>query len=129
MDISRSAQGRVATAQDRAGFPGWTAHLDTLLLHPDDGTTPVPLSLAEAALLRAFLQNANRLMTRAELQNDPGIRPGSRCGLGLTRGTAPDYSAAMLSAFSTRTAENLNSGIFPNGSIAGFVRIFAAAST
>jgi len=83
MDISRSAQGRVATAQDRAGFPGWTAHLDTLLLHPDDGTTPVPLSLAEAALLRAFLQNANRLMTRAELQNDPGIRPGSERALDI----------------------------------------------
>lgn len=83
MDISRSAQGRAATAQDRARFPGWTAHLDTLLLQPDDGTTPVPLSLAEAALLRVFLQNANRLMTRTELQNDPGIRPGSERALDI----------------------------------------------
>jgi len=94
-------------------------------------------------------------MTRAELQNDPGIRPGSERALDIRISrlrqklndspkapkllrtiygagyifTSDVAWAAMLSAFSTRTAENLNSGIFPNGSIAGFVRIFAAAST
>ena len=41
------------------------------------------------------------------------------------------YSAATLtsSAFSTRTALYLNSGILPKGSSAGLVRMLAAAST
>lgn len=44
--------------------------------------------------------------------------------------TNPYYSAATgASTFSTFTAENLSSGIFPNGSRAEFVRMFAAAST
>jgi hypothetical protein len=39
------------------------------------------------------------------------------------------YSAALRSwAFPARTAQNLNSGILPNGSSAGFVSRFAAAS-
>jgi hypothetical protein len=39
------------------------------------------------------------------------------------------YSAAVrISARSARTAQNLNSGIFPNGSSAGLVNRFAAAS-
>src|SRR5262245_10298054 len=47
---------------------------------------------------------------------------------GMTCGV---YSAATCraSAGSTFAAQNLNSGIFPNGSSAGLVRIFAAAST
>src|SRR5262249_50714718 len=41
------------------------------------------------------------------------------------------YSAASICGpiASTFAAQNLNSGIFPNGSSAGLVRIFAAAST
>lgn len=41
------------------------------------------------------------------------------------------HSAAMSEVFalSARTAENLNSGIFPNGSSAALVRMLAAAST
>ena len=41
------------------------------------------------------------------------------------------YSAATrrVSAGSTFAAQNLNSGILPNGSSAGLVRMFAAAST
>src|SRR6516165_3148346 len=40
------------------------------------------------------------------------------------------YSAAAFAAARvTFTAQNLNSGIFPNGSSAGLVRRFAAAST
>jgi hypothetical protein len=41
------------------------------------------------------------------------------------------YSAASLRgiAFSTLAAQNLNSGILPNGSSFGLVRILAAAST
>src|SRR3977135_2215689 len=44
---------------------------------------------------------------------------------------APPYSAASLttSARSTFAAQNLNSGIFPNGSSAGLVSRLAAAST
>ena len=39
------------------------------------------------------------------------------------------YSAALrISARSARTAQNLNSGILPNGSSAGLVSRFAAAS-
>jgi hypothetical protein len=39
------------------------------------------------------------------------------------------YSAAVrISAFSARTAQNLNSGILPNGSSAGLVSRLAAAS-
>jgi hypothetical protein len=39
------------------------------------------------------------------------------------------YSAALrTSARSARTAQNLNSGIFPNGSSAGLVNRLAAAS-
>ena len=42
---------------------------------------------------------------------------------------AADYSAAVrISSRSARTAQNLNSGIFPNGSSAGLVNRFAAAS-
>src|SRR6185312_1413415 len=47
----------------------------------------------------------------------------------FTRGRSA-YSAACIcgSAFSTRAAQNLNSGILPNGSSAGLVSLFAAAS-
>src|SRR5882724_5956558 len=37
-------------------------------------------------------------------------------------------AAALISAGSALTAQNLNSGIFPNGSSAGLVSRFAAAS-
>ena len=49
----------------------------------------------------------------------------------LIRPTSGAYSAASRcgSAFSTRAAQNLNSGILPNGSSAGLVSRFAAAST
>ena len=43
----------------------------------------------------------------------------------------PSYSAATGTAVatgSTRAAQNLNSGILPNGSSCGLVRTFAAAS-
>ncbi len=47
----------------------------------------------------------------------------------MTTELAAAYSAAVrISAFSARTAQNLNSGILPNGSSAGLVRRFAAAS-
>src|ERR1700730_3814385 len=45
-------------------------------------------------------------------------------------GHGPPYSAAavLISAGSARTAQNLNSGILPNGSSAGLVTRCAAAS-
>ena len=47
----------------------------------------------------------------------------------LPGGRVRDYSAAVRSStFSARTAQNLNSGILPNGSSAGLVSRFAAAS-
>ena len=39
------------------------------------------------------------------------------------------YSAAIPIVAATRQAANLNSGILPNGSTTGLVKIFAAAST
>ena len=39
------------------------------------------------------------------------------------------YSAAIPMVAATRQAANLNSGILPNGSTTGLVKIFAAAST
>ena len=41
----------------------------------------------------------------------------------------PKRDGWEVDAFSTRTAENLNSGILPNGSSAALVRMLAAAST
>lgn len=46
----------------------------------------------------------------------------------LRRGESNYSAAATASAFSTLAAQNLNSGIFPNGSSAGFVSRLAAAS-
>ncbi len=49
----------------------------------------------------------------------------------VPRSRYPRYSAASLtgSTRSTLAAQNLNSGIFPNGSSFGLVSRFAAAST
>ena len=63
--------------------------------------------------------------------------PGSRSapGSGSARGTCPRAPrrrergpGSQPWAFSIRTAQNLNSGIFPNGSISSIVSRFAAAS-
>ncbi len=91
---------------------------------------------------------------RGDLQGEPGAypqsqpdlsRPDPRPSVAMTRGRIGGvalwrrrvaveqssfvHSAAdCSSAFSARTAQNLNSGILPNGSSAGLVRRFAAAS-
>src|SRR6266702_367804 len=72
-------------------------------------------------------------------RSDCGAKQGLAAGRGQERlqlsigmpapGACEPYSAAVRSsAFSARTAQNLNSGILPNGSSAGLVKRFAAAS-
>jgi hypothetical protein len=52
-------------------------------------------------------------------------------GVSTSKYVSSDHSAAVCRTVSgtTRTAQNLNSGILPNGSRAGLVRRLAAAST
>lgn len=78
MDVSLSQTGRAPLHnQHVATFPGWTARFDTMLLEPDGDGPAVALTLAESALLKAFLQNANRVLSREELFSTQGIRAGS----------------------------------------------------
>ena len=51
------------------------------------------------------------------------------CVFGSYQMTRLAYSAAIPIVAATRQAANLNSGILPNGSTTGLVKIFAAAST
>ena len=51
------------------------------------------------------------------------------CIFGSYQMTRLAYSAAIPIVAATRQAANLNSGILPNGSTTGLVKIFAAAST
>lgn len=48
-------------------FFGWTANLSTFLLTHDDGDTK-KLSASEASLLLVFLNHANKLITREQMQ-------------------------------------------------------------
>jgi len=61
----------------------------------------------------------------------PGFRVRARARPAMTEwiGNAPYSAATRASTRSTRAAQYLNSGIFPNGSSAGLVRRLAAAST
>ncbi len=57
-----------------AQFGSWSVRFDRFELSPKSGGKPVPLSLAEAALLRLFLTMPNRLLTRDEIITAPGIQ-------------------------------------------------------
>ena len=68
----------------------------------------------------ALCRASTSCFSRAKKDVDGRVKPGH---------DEEPYSAALRnSAFSTRTAQNLNSGILPNGSSAGLVRRLAAAS-
>lgn len=78
MDVSLSQTGQDrAQTQQIATFKGWTARFDTLMLIPEGAKTGLPMTVAEAALLKCFLQNTNRVLTRDELLNAPNMRPGT----------------------------------------------------
>ena len=78
MDVSLSSQGaKSAQTQQIATFPGWTADFDRLAVTPDNDAAPIPLTLAESTLLKMFLRNANRVLTRDELCAGPDIHRAS----------------------------------------------------
>ncbi len=57
-----------------ACFGAWVANFSTFELHPIGDGQPIALTLAEAALLRLFLTMPNRLLTREDIFNAPGIQ-------------------------------------------------------
>ena len=74
-DISATQQDPLQPAMQAqiAQFGQWTIRFDLFELHPKTGGKAVPFSLAEAALLKLFLTMPNRLLTREEILNAPGI--------------------------------------------------------
>jgi DNA-binding response OmpR family regulator len=70
-----------AVKQDSAAFGDWTVHLDLMQMTHTPSQDVVPLTLAESALLRLFLTSPNRLISREDIFNAPGIRPGSERAL------------------------------------------------
>ena len=76
MDITLSPASAPKTGRV-AQFGPWTAHFDRLDMIADGTNTAIPLTIAEAELLRAFLTAANRLITREEIFASPGLRPSS----------------------------------------------------
>ena len=60
-----------AQSGDTATFNGWTAHFDRYALENADGTE-VPFSHAEGEVLRLFLENPKRLISRAQMQEHLG---------------------------------------------------------
>jgi DNA-binding winged helix-turn-helix (wHTH) protein/PAS domain-containing protein len=76
MDITLSHASDPAPSR-AARFGAWTAQFDRLDLISDGADKSVPLTVAEAELLRVFLLAANRLITRDEIFAVPGLRPCS----------------------------------------------------
>lgn len=60
---------------DTARFAGWTAHFDRYSLQ-DSAGEEVPFSHAEGEILRLFLENPNRLLSRAHMQDRLGQGAG-----------------------------------------------------
>lgn len=65
--LRRSAATPLPETDTVHHFSGWTADFATFVLTDDAGETQ-RLSASEASLLRVFLSNANRLITREQLQ-------------------------------------------------------------
>jgi len=63
------------SVRDTARFAGWTARFDQFTLTRDDGA-PVTFSQAEGEVLRLFLDSPNRLITRAQMQENLGGTAG-----------------------------------------------------
>ena len=70
-------RGRAPRDRQRtvARFSGWTARFDSFTLEAADGTT-TGFSQAEGEVLRLFLENPNRLITRARMQESLGGTAG-----------------------------------------------------
>ncbi len=69
----RSAQA--ATSQTTARFTGWQAHFDRFVLRDETGQE-VAFSQAEGEVLRLFLENPKRLISRAQMQEHLGGAAG-----------------------------------------------------
>ncbi|WP_299400804.1 response regulator transcription factor [uncultured Roseobacter sp.] len=54
-----------------ADFAGWTVHFDQYVLE-DDAGQQIPFSHAEGEVLRLFLENPKRLISRAQMQDHLG---------------------------------------------------------
>ena len=84
MDTTQSQLSNVEKAtqqRDVATFGDWTAQLGQMQLVHGPSEEVVVLTLAETALLRLFLTSSNRLISRAEIFDAPGITPGSERAL------------------------------------------------
>ena len=66
---------RPASQGDTARFDGWCAHFDRFTLE-DPGGQETPFSSAEGAVLRMFLEQPKRLITRATMQETLGGTAG-----------------------------------------------------
>ena len=64
-----------AVSANTAAFNGWTAHFDRFTLE-DESAAEVPFSQAEGEVLRLFLENPKRLITRAQMQETLGGAAG-----------------------------------------------------
>ncbi|MBT8155074.1 response regulator transcription factor [Epibacterium ulvae] len=67
--------GHGASAKNSARFTGWQAHFDRFLLSDENGED-VPFSQAEGEVLRLFLENPKRLISRAQMQEHLGGAAG-----------------------------------------------------
>jgi DNA-binding response OmpR family regulator len=68
-----------APARSRARFAGWEADFDRFALRPcgsEDGGEEVSFSQAEGEVLRLFLENPRRLLSRAQIQEALGGAAG-----------------------------------------------------
>jgi len=72
--LRRPAQGIASRAQT-VRFAGWTADFDRYLLTAPDGAE-TPLSHAEAEVLRLFIDNPRRLITRTQMLETLGGTAG-----------------------------------------------------
>ncbi|MCT4554136.1 MAG: response regulator transcription factor [Pelagimonas sp.] len=64
-----------AVSANTATFNGWTAHFDRFTLE-DETAAETPFSQAEGEVLRLFLENPKRLITRAQMQESLGGAAG-----------------------------------------------------
>lgn len=67
----RKEKASVASQSNNASFNGWTANFDGYLLESAEGEQ-TPFSHAEAEVLRLFLENPKRLISRAQMQETLG---------------------------------------------------------
>lgn len=71
----RSTRDPAPSGSNTARFAGWTAMLDRFALQAPDGRD-VPISHAEAEVLRLFLDSPKRLISRAQMQQTLGGSAG-----------------------------------------------------